>query len=133
MLFTYWAMAFTATHLPGETVHGLGRQFRLPFGHLDKIAHFALYLGLSFLLMWFLHHRIRNRLSATLMTLAVALGYGALDEWLQSFVPNRSMDLADWAADGVGVTIGIGLFCVVHPVVSRWMSAPRRTLAFDRR
>ena len=33
--------------------------------------------------------------------------FGALDEWHQQFIPQRSMDLLDWAADTAGATIGV--------------------------
>jgi VanZ family protein len=35
--------------------------------------------------------------------------FGALDEWHQQFIPQRSMDLLDWAADITGATAGIVL------------------------
>ena len=33
--------------------------------------------------------------------------FGALDEWHQQFIPQRSMDLLDWTADTVGATVGV--------------------------
>ena len=39
--------------------------------------------------------------------LAHLLAYGASDEWHQSFVPGRSVDVADWIADAIGVVVGV--------------------------
>jgi VanZ family protein len=32
--------------------------------------------------------------------------YGASDEWHQSFVPGRMVEVADWLADSIGGVIG---------------------------
>ncbi len=51
-------------------------------------------------------------------TLIVALlAYGGLIEILQSFVPNRSAEWADWFADGLGITLGIGLWLILRRLV----------------
>jgi VanZ family protein len=34
---------------------------------------------------------------------------GALTEWLQAYVPGRSMSAADWVADSAGALLGLGL------------------------
>ena len=39
---------------------------------------------------------------------AIASGYGATDEWHQSFVPGRSADVRDWIADATGALLGAG-------------------------
>jgi VanZ family protein len=39
---------------------------------------------------------------------AIASGYGATDEWHQSFVPGRSADVRDWFADAAGALLGAG-------------------------
>jgi VanZ family protein len=42
--------------------------------------------------------------------LGIAVLYGALDEWHQSFVPGRHATAADWGADLVGVALGYLVF-----------------------
>lgn len=49
------------------------------------------------------------------ISLAVALGYGAVDEWHQSWVPGRTPSLGDWAADAVGSALGW--------LAARWLEA----------
>jgi len=46
---------------------------------------------------------------AALVALAIATGYGAFDEWHQSFVPGRFPDVEDWYADAIGAVIGVML------------------------
>jgi VanZ family protein len=46
--------------------------------------------------------------------LIIGAGYGALDEWHQSFVPGRDANLGDWMADVVGVMLGLMLFARFH-------------------
>ena len=47
----------------------------------------------------------------TLRTLAlawlIAIGYGATDEWHQSFVPTRHAEFRDWFADAIGALAGV--------------------------
>jgi VanZ family protein len=37
-----------------------------------------------------------------------AAAFGAMDEWHQRFIPDRSMELADWGADSFGALVGAG-------------------------
>ncbi|HEX2189820.1 MAG TPA: VanZ family protein [Longimicrobiaceae bacterium] len=73
------------------------------FRGADKLLHFGAYALLGFLLA---HGAAASGLRPGW---AVALGwlYGASDELHQGFVPGRSMDPADWAADALGVLAGV--------------------------
>jgi VanZ family protein len=44
---------------------------------------------------------------APLLVLAVAVGYAVLDEWHQSFVPNRQFQLLDIALDAAGAAAAV--------------------------
>lgn len=114
LLLPYWTLAFIGTHLPGSTVQSLKRGWMLSLPHADKVAHALLYAGLSFLFVGFLRLVKKMGLTSS-MTLAFATVslYGMIDEYLQSFIPRRSMDVADWLADNIGAGIGIGLFLLV--------------------
>jgi VanZ family protein len=78
----------------------------LPFRNFDKVVHLAIYGVLGWLTAraW-----ANGSRAAAAMMIAVALVscFGALDEWHQQFIPLRSMDLLDWAADTTGAAIGV--------------------------
>jgi VanZ family protein len=48
---------------------------------------------------------------------AIAVLYGASDEWHQSFVPGRDASVSDWMADSVGALVA----AVVVGTLWRWM------------
>jgi len=78
---------------------------RLPEGHLDKVAHFIVYLILAGLLAVGLRGRAgtaRWRLGAW----AWASVYGALLEGVQLFLPWRSGDWLDLAVNAAGAAAG---------------------------
>ena len=86
-------------------LEGVGRG--LPTG-ADKLAHGGLYLILGLSLAW---GKRRTRAGVPgLLLLLMGVGYGALDEWHQSFVPGRFFTVGDWVADSAGVMLGLVLF-----------------------
>lgn len=64
----------------------------------DKLAHAALYAVLAALL--------RAAAARRREAVAVAAAYGVTDELHQAFVPRRSPDPLDWAADLAGALAG---------------------------
>jgi hypothetical protein len=70
----------------------------------DKWVHGGLFavLGLLGALAW----RGMQARPALLLGLVIL---GALTEWLQAYVPGRSMSAADWLADSAGALLGLGL------------------------
>ncbi len=70
----------------------------------DVSMHGAAYVGLTFLLIRALAKARWSGVSvATLVAaFAIAVVYGASDEWHQSFVNNRHAELRDLAADAIG-------------------------------
>lgn len=96
------------------TIYWLSSRPTLPapqVAHFDKAAHFGAYAVLGGLLAFAVH---RSRLP---VGVAIALGvlYGASDEVHQMFVPGRSPDVLDWAADAAGVVAA----CLLY---NRWRS-----------
>lgn len=75
------------------------------FDH-DKLLHAAAYAVLGALVLAALGGVPLRPWVALSLTIAVGTAYGASDEWHQSFVPNRSSDPGDLAADAVGVAAG---------------------------
>ncbi len=79
----------------------------LPSG-ADKFVHGGLYLILGLSLAW---GKGRTGLGVPgVLLLLIGVGYGALDEWHQSFVPGRTVSMGDWVADSAGVMLGLVLF-----------------------
>lgn len=72
---------------------------------LDKIAHFSAYAVLAALCVRATRSP-RRLATAASVVLGVSL-LGAVDEWHQSFIPGRSMSLADWMADTAGACVGV--------------------------
>ncbi len=71
----------------------------------DKLLHLGAYAVLGALVAGALAARIGGARAVGLAAL-IAAGYGATDEWHQSYVPGRDADPADWAADAVGAIAG---------------------------
>ena len=82
--------------------------------HVDKVVHFFLYAVLGLLAARAVEAPT-GRLRPLLLTLAAVVAFAALDEWHQTFVPGRSADVADWAADVIGASAGLLLLAARTP------------------
>jgi len=97
----------------------------------DKVAHFSAFLVgaalLTIALRWSTAWPWRT------LALAGALGiafFGAIDEYHQTFTPNRSgADVFDWLADALGASAGAALTALVY---ARSTSSRLRAPADDR-
>ncbi len=87
----------------------------------DKLAHALAYGALGALAALALRRRLRGLL-LVLAAAGWATAVGALDEWHQQWVPRRSPDLLDLAADAVGAVIAAGAVAL-YPVLTRWRRA----------
>jgi VanZ family protein len=74
----------------------------IPYG--DKVAHLLVYSVFGALLA-FGRGRSERPVPHVLLLLIGAL-YAVSDEWHQFYVPGRVPDVADWAADLVGLVAG---------------------------
>ena len=76
----------------------------------DKAVHWTLFS----VQCWFIASALRspNRsLPATVgLAILLASGYGAVDEFHQHYVPNRTCDFMDWLADTLGASAAAGAF-----------------------
>ena len=70
----------------------------------DKVVHVVLYTILGAALAWGRRHSAGTPPHWSL--LLVGYGYGAVDEWHQSYVPRRQPSAGDLSADVIGVTLG---------------------------
>ncbi len=77
---------------------------------MDKVLHLAAYTLMGVLACRALATRPRLETALTLFMAAFAftLLFGLSDEWHQSFVPSRTADVLDFAADGLGALLGAG-------------------------
>lgn len=120
LLAVWWATLFILSHQ--SHLHPPGPDI----ANIDKVEHATYFtIGGFFFFSW-----LRARwpgmsfLVAAGLTILFCSGIGALDEFHQSFVPNRSgNDPGDWAADTLGGLLGA--------FVGRWWH--RRKLAGEGR
>lgn len=77
----------------------------------DKWVHIGLISILSFLFCWGIYKRKNNaekNYRNFILTGVICLAYGIMIEFIQRyFIPNRSFDIGDIAADGVGALLGV--------------------------
>jgi VanZ family protein len=98
-----WAACiFILTSIPGS------RLPELPFRYFDKVVHLAIYGVLGWLAARAWPSASRPVIAA-LATILLVSCFGAFDEWHQQFIPLRSMDVLDWAADTTGAALGVVL------------------------
>ena len=76
-----------------------------PFRYFDKVVHLAIYGVMGWLTARAWTNGSRAS-AAALATIALVSCFGAFDEWHQQFIPLRSMELLDWAADTTGAALG---------------------------
>ena len=107
--------------LPAALYYGLiyflsSRRLNLdvPLPNADKLAHGAAYGLLGFLLAFGIFKRLRLSLKTKLgLVILTGVGLGILDEIHQIFVPGRTPDPLDAAADALGVALGLFLFRLI--------------------
>jgi VanZ family protein len=99
LVVVYMAAIFTVSSL---------HQPQLPEGISDKPAHALGYVGLAIVVVRALSGGLSNRvrLRNVLVAIAITALYGVTDEVHQLFVPGRSAELLDLAADVEGALIG---------------------------
>ena len=84
-------------------------------GVLRKIAHFAEFTTLGFLLAW-LFALLRRRIWPAL---PFGIAAACLDEVIQMFVPGRGPGILDVAIDACGVLTGILLLRIGYKLITR--------------
>lgn len=120
VLGVYWLIAFSGTHLPGNSLPSR------PWG--DKLDHMAGYFILGALIcLWLSLSRPWIRF-APLWALALGLGYGAVDEITQPIV-FRVADFGDWVADSIGATAGVAAATLAVTLRRRWQSGRAAAIA----
>ena len=92
----------------------------------DKVMHVAVYAVLGALILRAVAGGRRTNVtwSAVLVSILAATLYGIIDEWHQSFVPGRTPDARDVAADLAGASVG-----AIAGVLAARLRAPKRNAA----
>jgi len=100
----------------------------LPHGVTDKDAHATLYAGLGLLFVRALTGARSRPVTWWLAAAAVlcATAYGLSDETHQLFVPRRTFDLLDLAADAVGASLGAAAYWL-WGIIGPGFGKPRST------
>jgi VanZ family protein len=81
-------------------------EFGPMFPRADKIAHFGFYGVMGFLFALWRRETGTGAATAVIRAAIFAALLGAVDEVHQRWIPGRSMDILDWAADFAGGTAG---------------------------
>jgi hypothetical protein len=104
------------------------------FPGADKIAHFGFYGVAGFLfVLW--RREIGMGAAAAVVWAAIFMAFlGAVDEFHQQWIPGRSMELLDWAADFAGGTAGgicsaVSVSMIPHLLTSNLPPSSRATRA----
>ncbi len=86
------------------------------FDFSDKLLHVGAYAVLGFLLYRAFSAMDNGATIARLMVLSILLStlYGASDEIHQYFVPSRSAEFLDFAADTIGGTLGVMTAMIIY-------------------
>lgn len=86
------------------------------FWNADKLVHFICFGGLCFWVSFACG--ITKKRQFWIPSLIVSI-YGILDEFHQSFVPNRDVSFFDWCADTLGAVFGAFVFLFVLYLIDR--------------
>lgn len=93
----FWASSRPASLIP-----------LIPLPHADKGIHFVEFAVLCYLICWAQQTSRRGLRAVMWLAVLTASAYGAVDEYHQSFTPERTPEIADWVADTLGaVTAGL--------------------------
>ncbi len=81
--------------------------------YFDKIVHAGIFAPLAFLMArgLFKHYKPNAKAGNFFyITFIFSVLYGGLIEYLQNFIPGRSSEMLDLAANTIGVLIGLWIF-----------------------
>ncbi|MEP6947871.1 MAG: VanZ family protein [Ginsengibacter sp.] len=108
----WFFIVLVLTCLPGRDIPKIGWLNKIYF---DKWVHIGMFGGLTFLFCWPLYNSdfsTQKRINYFIKIATAASIWGLTIEFIQRFyIPGRSFDLLDWAADSLGALIALW-FCV---------------------
>ncbi|MDT3739308.1 MAG: VanZ family protein [Candidatus Kapabacteria bacterium] len=85
------------------------------FVGFDKVLHLVLYFiyGLTIQFMVIGNFPESSKKKQIIISLAIGVIFGVIDEYYQSFQPGRIPDIVDWAADSIGILISLLFFGLI--------------------
>ena len=99
-----WLLPRASQHT-SETLHIL----------LRKTGHFLEYAFLAFLLFrGFRGSKKTLQFTWILYAGLISLGYSAMDEYMQTFIPARTGSFYDWLIDSLGILFALGILSGKH-------------------
>ena len=115
----YMALIFFASSVPGD---------QIPGHFWDKLVHLLVYAVLGVLFLVPLAEGRLSQVTIRAAALAVVLStlYGLFDEVHQAFTPDRTPDVRDLLADGLGAALGVAAILLVRAAVTRVLAARAR-------
>ena len=128
-LIAWMAVIFALSHIPVDTVESVldgPLQIAPEIAKSDLVIH-PLEFGILAILAYRLlaSYRRVSRRYALLGAFLIAIAYGALDEFHQSFVPGRSATLADLGLDALGALLGLAaILLIARLAANRAVSEP---------
>ena len=117
MLAGWVALTLTLTSIPNP-------EFGPSFPGADKIAHFTFYGVAGFLCALWRRETGKGAAAAVVWAAIFVALLGAVDEFHQQWIPGRTMDIFDWAADFAGGTAG-GLCSVAAAAKIPFLLTPK--------
>jgi tetratricopeptide (TPR) repeat protein/VanZ family protein len=99
----------------------LSHETKRSFSASDKVLHGFSYFVLSTIFMWYAATKSR---AVVITFIALAMAHGVATEVAQRFVPDRTFDLADIAADFFGVFMGVVLGLTLRRFVATDEAVP---------
>ena len=91
----------------------------------DKVLHVVAYAAFGVLCLRAWHGGLSPlALRPTVVALLLTVGYGAVDEWHQAWVPGRFASVHDWLADALGAALATG-------AIGLWFGRRRHDAARD--
>jgi VanZ family protein len=98
-VFIFWASSIPASKLP-----------KIALLINDKVIHAGIFLVLGLFVYYALEPKLKSikyDWKRALIALAIVVLYGVIDEFHQSFVPGRSVDVLDASADATGGVLSV--------------------------
>lgn len=105
--FSLWLVAIlVASFMPSQHI----RSSWFLFPNEDKLIHFCMYFGLSFLFVWAYIKEKKASIAFLLIVALIVSLFSGVIEILQPILSNRTSDISDFIANSLGALFGSFIF-----------------------